>query len=278
LIDPTNKTEWRLLALGALVGLIAAGYGVLRQASSGEELPEYAVAKVNDSIIGRDLFDRMMTRTSSDGSELPGANKGRVLQSLIDDELLVQRGIELGMTESDATVRQSIINSLIASVTAEADAASPTEEELGQYLAANAERFSFTSKISVEVWQTDDGSAAQAFITTLRLHDSPPADDSLRAMPDIPPGLMSPDILASYTGPGIAAATAEMPEGSSAVFARRGRWLVIRLVAKERLAVTDLGTIRNRVLIDYRRNLADEALNNYLLNLRQQAEITVTQP
>ena len=94
-------------------------------------------------------------------------------------------------------------------------------------------------------------------------------------MPDLPAGVMSLEILATYVGPGIAAAVAEMPEGSSAVFARRGRWFVVRINEKERSTLTDLSTIRNRVLIDYRRNLADQILRNYIEDLRQRASISV---
>ena len=97
-------------------------------------------------------------------------------------------------------------------------------------------------------------------------------------MPDLPPGLMSLEILGTYLGPGIAAAAAEMPEGSSAVFARRGRWLVVRINARERSTLTDLSTIRNRVLLDYRRKLADETLETYIEDLRQRADVTVAQP
>ena len=64
----------------------------------------------------------------------------------------------------------AIIESLIASVTAEADAASPNDEELQQYLLENADRFSFVASVAVAAWQTDDEAAAQSFVTALR-HD-----------------------------------------------------------------------------------------------------------
>jgi hypothetical protein len=69
-----------------------------------------------------------------------------------------------------------------------------------------------------------------------------------------------------------------MPAGSSAVFARRGRWLVVRVKQTETAAVTDLDSIRNRVLLDYRRHLADQALRQYLDDLRDRADIAVALP
>jgi len=272
----TTKPNWRLLALGSLAGFLAAGYGILRQASSDDDLPDFAIASVNDTLISRDLFERALTRMGLERGETD--DHAWLLQNLIDDELLVQRGIELGMTQSDNAVRQSIINSLIASITAEADAANPTDDELTQYLTEHGERFSFTASIAVDAWQSDDESAAQAFVAVLRSTGSATPDDKVRMLPDLPSGKLSPAILASYTGPGIAGAAAEMPAGSSAVFARRGRWLIIRVIEKERLAITNLDEIRNAVLVDYRRNLADEKLANYLQGLRQKAAVTAAFP
>jgi len=272
----TTKTDWRLLALGALAGFLAAGYGILRQATSDELLPDFAVARVNDVLIARDLFERVLARTGASPAETElGA---QLLQKLIDDEILIQRGIELGMTRSDNAVRQSIINSLVASITAEADAANPTDDELAQHLAEHGERFSVTANIAIDAWQSDDESAAQAFISSLRQTGSAAPDDKVTVLPDLPSGRMSLAILARYTGPGIAGAAAEMPAGSSAVFARRGRWLIVRVVEIERLAMTDLDEIRNSVLIDYRRNLADETLASYLQDLRRKAAITAAIP
>ena len=265
-----DKTDIRWLILGAAAGLLAAGYGV-RQASDGSDLPAGAVASVNEVLIGRDVYERAVQRFAP--QDASPEEKAALLQRLIDDELLVQRGVELGMTESDTEVRSAIVNSLVASVTAEADAANPDDRELAQYLADNAERFSYTAKLEVEVWQTDIEPVAQAFVAALRSGERPETGDDIVPMPDLPAGLLPTEILRDYVGPAIAAAAAEMPDGSSAVFARRGRWLIVRVVGKERGYVDDLDGIRNRVLLDYRRNLADRMLDEYIDNLRQRADI-----
>jgi len=278
LSDKNNKADLRLLALGAVAGLVVAGIGILQQETQSDTLPENAVARVNHVLINRDAYDRAVSRSTNYAGQPVEGDEAMLLQRLIDEELLIQRGVELGMTQSDAAVRQAMIESLIASVTAEADAASPTDEELAQYLADNPDRFSYISKVSAEAWQTDDESIAQNFVATLRADDVAATNEDIQAMPDLPPGLMSLEILSTYLGPGITAAAAEMPEGSSAIFARRGRWLVVKINAKERSILTDLGAIRNRVLVDYRRNLADTTLRNYVDSLRQRADISVAMP
>lgn len=274
-----NAPDIRWLALGALSGLILAGYGFLRQAEIDNDLPVSAVARVNEVLISRENYERALARSVDESTDTASPeNRGWMLERLIDEELLVQRGLELGMAQSDGAVRNAIANSLIASVTAQADAASPTDEELEKHLADNADRFSFIDKVAVEGWQTDDESVAQSFVTTLRDSGEPVVTEEIRAIPDLPAALMPIENLRDYLGPGIAAAITGMPVGSSAVFARRGRWIVVRVLKKESAVVADLSSIRNRVLIDYRRSLADETLQEYVDDLRDKAKVDVVLP
>jgi hypothetical protein len=272
----SGTPDLRWLVAGALAGLLAAGFGILRQADSGSELPANALARVNEQIISRDNYDRAVARLGANSES--AADNAWVLQRLIDDELLVQRGLELGMAQSDTAVRNAIIESLIASVTAEADAAGPSDDELEQYLAGNADRFSYTASLAVAAWQTDDETVAQSFIAALRDDGSVNVSDAIAPIPDLPAGLMPVETLRDYLGPGITAAAADSPVGSSAVFARRGRWLVVQVLEKESAVVTDLNKIRNRVLLDYRRKLAEQTLRDYLDDLRHRADVLVAQP
>lgn len=266
----------RWLIAGALAGLLAAGYGILRQADSGDVLPANVVARVNDQVINRDRYDRALARLITYGAA--DDERALLLQRLVDDELLVQRALELGMVRSDTAVRNAMVDSLIASVTAEADAASPTDEELERYLADNTERFSFVASVAVAAWQTDDESIAQSFITSLRNDGEVAISDLIAAIHDLPPGLMAIEILRDYLGPGIAAAAADMPVGSSAVFARRGRWLVVKVLEKKIAAYNDLNSIRNRVLLDFRRRQAEQTLSDYIDELRHRADVHVALP
>lgn len=272
----TGTPDIRWLVAGALAGLLAAGFGILRQADSGNELPANALARINDQVITRDNYDRAVARLGTNNES--DADNAWVLQRLVDDELLVQRGLDLGMAQSDTAVRNAIIESLIASITAEADAASPSDEELEQHLADNADRFSYVASVSVAAWQSDDETVAQEFITTLRGDGSVNTSDAIEAIPGLPAGLTPVEQLRDYIGPGITAAAADMPIGSSAVFARRGRWLVVQIIEKESAVISDLGKVRNRVLLDYRRALADRTLRAYLDDLRRRADVYVAQP
>jgi hypothetical protein len=269
-----DRTDIRWLLAGAMIGLVVAGYGILRQTDPATDLPDSAIAAVNDTLIRRDAYERALERMPTEDA-FTAAN---LIEQLVDEELLVQRGVALGMTSTDLTVRAAIINSLVASITAEADAASPSDDTLEQHLADNAERFSFTARLHVEAWQSEAEPVAQAFISALRDDGTADTGNDIAPIPDLPAGLVDIEMLRNYLGPAISAAAAEMPVGSSALFARRGRWIVIRVVDKQREAVTDLASIRNRVLLDYRRSLADDMLSDYVDDLRQRADIRIAAP
>lgn len=271
-----HTSDVRLLALGACVGLLAAAFGILSRSQTDLALPVGSLARVNGVLISRDFYASNIERNFSLNAASRDNINAEFLKRLIDDELLVQRGIELGMTESDLVVRQAVIDSMVASITAEADAASPNDDELEQYLSENSDRFSFTSQVWLDVWQSDKEPVAQAFIRELQNDASAEAVGDISPMADLPAGLLPMEVAANYVGAGIAAAAANMPTGSSAVFARRGRWLVVRLRDKEISTVTDLDSVRNRVLIDYRRNQAEQLLGNYIDDLRQRADITLS--
>lgn len=272
-----SKPSLSWLFLGATVGLLAAAYGILRQDASVAPLPETAIARVNGSVISRDIYDRVLAQSSFAEEESTQAG-ATLIENLVNEELLLQRGIELGMAESDSAVRTAIIGSLVASVTAEADAANPTDEDLLTYLSDNAERFSYTARLGISAWQTDDEKVAQSFAESLRVSADSTPPPGVEQIPEIPATPQAIELFRESLGPGIAAAAANMPIGSNAVFARRGRWLIVRVNDKEMQAITDLDSVRNRVLLDYRRQLADDTLGSYIDNLRQRADVEVALP
>ena len=54
--------------------------------------------------------------------------------------------------------------------------------------------------------------------------------------------------------------------------------VIVQVLEKESAVVTDLSAIRNRVLLDYRRRLADRTLRDYLDDLGRHADVDVVQP
>ena len=261
------------LAVGALAGLAAAGYGLLEQSGSESGLPPGAVARVNDALIdSRQVEGAIMQLARTTTDEVTTTAKADVLQRLIDEELLLQRGIDLGMVTSELTVRTAIVESLIASVTAEADAADPDDADLEAFMQDNADRYTYASAIRVEAWTTDDESLARRFVQQLE-SNSESATAELVPVPGLPTAPAPLERLRMFLGPAIAAA--DIPAGNSAVFARQGRWYVVRVLEHAEATLASLDSIRSQVLLDYRRSLAAERLQAYLEELRRTADIVV---
>jgi len=267
------------LVAGAAVGLVFAAAGLLETGSAPDGLPGDAVARVNDVVITRSLLDRASTQFETGlGRELTDDDLARLLQQLVEEELLLQRGIDLGLPQTESTVRTAIVQSLIASVTAEADAADPGDAELQAFLDEHSDRYTFAAAMSLDAWTAEAEGDARFFLNQLTNDAGARPDDRLRAVPGLPDGPAPLERLRMFVGPAIAAAAADMPIGSSAVFARQGRWYVVRVNSREESAIADLSSIRSQVLLDYRRSLADEYLSDYLDELRGRADIQVALP
>ena len=271
----------RWLALGALIGLAFAALGLLEKSAGPTPLPDGAVARINHAIIDVQHYERALEALAATLGRAPDATESnQVLQQLVDEELLVQRGIEMNMAGTESTVRGAIVQSLIASVTAEADAANPDDSELERFLAERADDYTYATALSVDAWLTDDESAAQRFIAELRNADDGNAepDERVRRVPGLPSGPLPLERLRMFVGPAIAAAAITMPAGSSAVYARQGRWYVVRVNEHAESVLADLATVRSQVLVDYRRSLARSMLSDYLEGLRRNAELTLLKP
>src|SRR5260370_21713473 len=121
-----------LLASGALLGLVIAGYGLFTaRGTRSQAVPPEAVALVNQRRILRSDF---MTQTQIQ-FVLPFAETSReqrrtVLEDMINEELMVQRGLEIDLPSYDPDVRNALVAGVELEVTADVLSQQPTPEEL----------------------------------------------------------------------------------------------------------------------------------------------------
>src|ERR1700686_1168709 len=133
-----------LLAGGALIGLAIAGYGLFTaKGTRSRGVPPEAVALVNQRQILRSDF---MTQTQSQ-FVLPFAQTTReqrhmVLEDMINEELAVQRGLEIDLPSYDPDVRNALVAGVELEVTADVLARQPTPEEMHAYYDEHRDRYS----------------------------------------------------------------------------------------------------------------------------------------
>src|SRR5690349_13984703 len=108
-----------LLVLGLVVGIVAAASGLLVGAPSAQ-LPPQAVALVNGRPILRDAWLRAVAAVATERREaLTDADQRHILDRLVDEELLVQHGLALGLPESDGRLRSTLVQEVMAATGAE---------------------------------------------------------------------------------------------------------------------------------------------------------------
>lgn len=234
-----------LLCGGAATGFLVAAIGIV--APVGEALPPDpdAVAVVNGVAIEREDYARTLTGFAAD-SKNPLTDEGRrwVRECMIEEELLVQRGLDLGLAQKERSVRAAIVRAVITSATAEASAKEPDEKELRAYYEANGDRFTSTPRYRVRAFEFDDAASARAFAA--RLAEGARAEAPMVA--GLPDAALPPAKLRDYIGPDALQSVATLAPGEiTAPVATGGGFLVVKLVASEPGARLPFETARDEV-------------------------------
>jgi parvulin-like peptidyl-prolyl isomerase len=277
-----------LLSVGALVGLAAAAAGLLAQTRAASEVPEGAVASVNGTAVRRADYERAVEALASDSrGAIDDADRRHVLDRLVDEELLVQRALELGLARQDRRVRGDLVTAVIESVTADAGQREPDAGELRVFFDANRDYFARPGRLHVEQVfvrgddDSDGDAIGRARDVATRWRDGAKAA-ALQQMAGEGPVAKLPDAplpaakLREYLGPAAVASVAALAEGEVTDPVRAaGGHLVLRLVTREPNRVPELAELESEVRAEWRRRAGDEALRDYLDELRRRAAIKV---
>jgi parvulin-like peptidyl-prolyl isomerase len=280
-----------LLSLGAALGVAVAGFGVLGSGDSGE-LPESAAARVNGTLISADSYVRLVDGYESDTREAASDEmRARILDRLIEEELLVQRGIELGLAENDRRVRADIVQAMIRSAVAEAESEVPTERELAAFYEEQRDFFTTPGRLRIaQLFVRAKGSAddaparERAEQARARLAAGEPLADVRAALgepeaPPVPDALLPPAKLREYVGPTVlrAALEAELGEWTQPVRSGSG-YHVLAVIEREPATTPPLDEIRDEVRAEWVRRGGDRALRRYLDELRAEADVQLADP
>jgi len=281
-----------LLAAGTALGIVLAAAGLLGRARGlSGSLPSDAVAMVNGRVIRLEDYERVVSALSQDRRDgLANGDRHHVVDRLIDEELLVQRGLELGMVRSDSRVRKDLTFAVIDSVMADVGDTQPSDSELQAFYDKNRDFFSGPGRLRVrQIFCRTPTNAdapvaldrAQQAVRRLRAGEDfdevkrDLGDPEMAPLPDAP---LPPTKLIDYLGPTAArtAAGLEMNAISDPVRSNTG-YHVLQLLDREPEPAPPLDDIKKQVLAEYRRRAGDRALRKYLDDLRSRADVAVRQ-
>jgi parvulin-like peptidyl-prolyl isomerase len=286
---PAERRARLLLGVGAAAGLAWAAVGLLAGGSGGEGLPEGAVASVNGELVGVDEYERAVQALAADRRDpLGDADRRHVLDRLLDEELLVQRGLELGLASNDRRVRGDLVSAVIAAVVQQSEAEEPDDAAIEAFYGENRDYFSRTGRLFVRQIlvrgrpaRDEEEARARAGEAAGRLRAGEPFEAVEAALGDpqvapLPAGLLPAAKLTEYLGPTATRAALALAKGSVSDPVRSASGFhVLVLADREDGYVPPLDEIREEVRAELRRRQGDQALRAYLDELRDRADVRV---
>ena len=281
-----------------MIGLGLAAAGLLEERAEAAKLPEEVAAYVGERTIRRVDYLRVLAGVESDlRNPVDDALRRRVLERMVDEELLVQRALDLGLAVVDRRVRGELTSGLIDSIVSEADARSLSAADIEEHYSANVEFFTRPGRLRAETLLFADRSAAteaggdaalsakeRAATAARQLRALGPNDRagvariaerlSTPQISPVPDTLLPASKLRDYVGPSVLKALGDLEVGIwSEPVETGGGWVLARLLAREPAVVPPLEEVEALVRQDLKRRRGDEALGRYLQQLR--AEIPV---
>ena len=275
------------LAAGAAAGVTLAAWGLLGSDASRAALPDGAIASVNGTLLYAEDYRRLVEGVESDTREPASPElRRRVLDRMIEEELLVQRGVELGLVESDRRVRADITQAMIQSIVVETEDEKPEPDELRRFYAEEAGFFTQPGRVRARqvffrVRTPGDEAAllARATQAQQRLLAGEPIERVRSELGDeevspIPDTLLPPAKLREYIGPTALRAVMELAPGATSAPVRSGMGMhVFQLVEREEARVPPFEEVAPHVEAEWVRRAGDRALRGYLDDLRAEAQV-----
>ena len=240
-----------LLAGGMLVGAALAVFYIVRVPEPAEPTAD-AIAWVDDRPISRSSYENALQAVAGDrkGGTLRDDDRERVLQRLIDQELLIDRAIELGLPERDPQIRNQLATAMIAFLVrrAEDEATAAEEAELRAFYEEQRFRFERSAQYRVSV----EGGAVP-----------------------LPDGLLLAKEIEQRLGPSAARKVAELGVGESVVIGQGEGRYTVHLVQRLDGALVPFDEARDAVEAAYLRDRSEAAVREFLEVARQHTDIRV---
>jgi len=285
-----SASALRWLVVGVIAGAAIAAATLVRGGAPNAtrataSVPSEAVAVVNGKPVTRDALARFTGAIARERGrlELDPAEQRRILDRLIDEELLLQHGIALGLDRSEPSARRAIVSAVIDTLTS-AEMRDPDRSDLEAFYRDYGKTLARAGAVQVEVAFVPVGAIAEddAKQRASEIARRARAGESLAALgqpldPPLAAGPTNFDVLRDRFGNVVVQALAHLAPGeiSDPVRAMDGYW-VTRLVAREPDVVPPLDDVADAVQQAWVQHEHDALLTREIERLRNQADVTIT--
>ena len=280
---PAAKRATGLIIGGALLGLALSVTGILEPAGV---FPDHAIARVGDEFIDRAEFDDIVSLMARKRKRpLSAEERRQALEHMIDERLLLSKGVELGLVHADPKLRRGLIGAMSEWVAREMRADEPTEQTLRAFYQEHAAFFSRSARYHLRYMffarrrdgprSAERARAASAALRAGQPWDAVAADADITALrvPDAP---VPASKLLEYLGPAWLDAALALPIGGiSAALPNDDGHAVIAMVDQRESPTPAWETVRDAVRREYHRRADTRRLHEYLAALRQAADIAI---
>ncbi len=275
-----------LLGAGALMGIGLAFYGLVSDETARRDAwGDGVAAKINDSQISREAYETHIGRLAADKrNPLTDDDRAHVLERLIEEELLIQRGVEIGLVERERSVRAAIVQSMINAIIADTLTMDVPEKDLAAFYKDNGRYFVGAAQLHIRALMIRKGqdvevARARAEKAQTALMAGAPVAQVRETYGDAqivraPDGLLPAAKLRDYVGPTVLEAALGLDRGDvSDIVETPTAFHLFRVIDVQRAAIPPLDEVREQVLSEYRKRAGDKALRDYLEWLKSRADL-----
>lgn len=283
----TRRVASLWLLFGALSGIALAGIDIL-EPNMKVRLDDGTMALVNGVPVSLDRYRAIEQGLERErGGVLASEERARIVARLIEEELLVQRGVELGLVRQNALVRNTLVRTVTEAVASQQAASEPLEDELEVFFRENQDFFATGERLRIhrilfDGYRTSPQDAERrAERASDALRDGLPfqaaksrfGDEDVYPLPDAP--LPAPT-LSSYIGPVMLQAAQALEEGEISALLRSGsNFQLLQLVERLPGDQPTFSQSRDRVLVEWQRRHQEAMLREYIDWLRARADVSV---
>jgi len=287
--DKVSRTRSMLLyGIGTLIGLIIGGIGLFNaRGTTTNVVPPQNVAMVNNVPVLRSDFETQLeTETGIPFNQASKEERLRVLDEMVREELMVQRGLELDFAETDQAARNALYSAVEQQALAEVTTSRPTEEELMKQYEQNPERYategiltSHNLLVPVGDGRSDDEAKAIATQVAEALRGGSSLEDVTAKFPVMEEKFYDEDFYFAakiHMGDVLYEAVYDLDAGtvSDPVKLDDG-YHVVQVVNNQKPRPLTYEHARSQVLNDYRTQQQARLMNNTLQFLRNRSKILI---
>lgn len=270
-------TADRLFLAAGLIGLAAAAVTAIGSPDASA-FGAGAAAVIDGRPIPKEALARAVEALRNDKrNPVTREDEQAALERLIEEELLVQRGIALGLAETDIGARKAIIQSVLQLAVAERAGEAPSDADLRAFYRDNAGLFAAAARAQGSLVYLKDGGDASARVADAAAKLAAGAPPSSLGDPQalvLPAAPLGPGELRTYLGAALAARALSAKTGDVLTEQSASGWRVLRIDGVYPAPSPRFEDVSTEVRAEWDRRADEMAVRRYLERLKRRARIT----